>query len=399
MKTRPAPLRFRNPSAAFVLACALGVALPGCGGVADADRLYEQKQYAQAIDAYQAVYEEHRRDARVNYRVGRSFYAMARYDKAEKFLRRAVEAGAKEPDVFWRLAECQDRQKMYADAAKTFQRILDTDPRNAAALNNLAVMQLQLDEYETAQGNLEKALSIAPEDPEALFNLGLVYERHHRDDEKAADYFARFRARAPDAAQAGEVRDWLRRYETERSTKRAASRPRPADPVAISPVDAPDVSEAIDPPPARRAAVFDTTAPAPPPPPRRESPIFGTGRPAVSPDDPLSPELFKSLVDAEDYATVLRRFKAEVGKTDPDYGRYAFYAGLAELEQKNPPGAVALLTDAAKRHPDEPEFLLQLGWAHHSAGDGEAARKLWEDGRSRFPEHRDDFQRALEALP
>jgi len=393
MKIRPTALC--SVMFTLVLAGALG----GCGGVADADRLYEQKQYAQAIDAYQAVYEEFRRDARVNYRVGRSFYAMARYDKAEKFLRRAIEAGAKEPDVLWRLAECQDRQKMYVDAAKTFQRVLNADPRNPAALNNLAVMQLQLDEFETAQGNLEKALSIAPDDPEALFNMGLVYERHHRDDEKAADYFARFRARAPDAAQAGEVRDWLRRYEAERSTQRATSRPRPVEPAAISPIDAPDVSEEITARPTRRAAVFDSAAPAPAPTPRRESPIFGTGRPSVAPDDPLSPDLFRGLVDAEDYATVLRRFKDEVRKSDPDYGRYAFYTGLAELEQKNPPGAVALLTDAAKRHPDEPEFLLQLGWAHHSAGDGEVARKLWEDGRTRFPEHRDDFQRALEALP
>jgi tetratricopeptide (TPR) repeat protein len=398
MNTRP-PRRASPRSLPFAAAL---LALAGCGGVADADRLYEQKQYAQAIDAYQAVYDEHRRDPQVNYRVGRSFYAMARYDKAEKFLRRAVEAGAKERDVFWRLAECQDRQKMYFDASKTFQRILETDPRSTAALNNLAVMQIQLDDYATAQGNLEKALSISPEDAEALFNLGLVYERHHRDPEKAADYFARFRARAPDAAQAGEVRDWLRRYETERTAKRAASRPRPPDPVAVSPVDAPEPPETGDPldavtaRPARRAAVFDTSAPPPPP---RESPVFGTGGPAVRPDDPLSPEVFRGLVDAEDYETVSRRFQEEVRKNDPDYGRYAFYAGLAELEKKNVPGAVTLLTEAAKRHPDEPDFLLQLGWAHHSAGDGEAARKLWEDGRSRFPERRDEFQRALEALP
>ncbi len=119
---------------------------------------------------------------------------------------------------------------------------------------------------------------------------------------------------------------------------------------------------------------------------------------SVDPDGPLGVELFAGLNEREDYDAVLRRF-GEARKTDPDYGRYCYYAGLAQLEKKDGAAAVALLKDAVKRHPDEPDYLLQLGWAMHYRSDGEGARKVWEDGRLRFPDRRDDFARALEVLP
>lgn len=397
------------PFARRLAGAVLTAILAGCGGLAEADRFYEAKKYPQAIDAYESIYGDYRQDARVNYRVGRSFFAMARFDKAEKFFRRAIEANSKEPDVAWRLAECQDRQKMYSDASKTFQRILDADPQNVAALNNLAVMQIQLDEYEPAQVNLEKALAIDARDRETLFNLGLIYERHHHDDAKASEYFMKFRAVAPDAPQAEEVREWLRRYDTARSTARAAAQ------------ESPRVAPADDaPPPAARSTSDDLTdmlgEPAPPrrPTPRESveatpspmtTPITRGGESApmrrsasVDPDGPLGVELFAGLTDREDYDAVLRRF-GEARKSDPDYGRYCYYAGLAQLEKKDGAAAVTLLKEAVKRHPDEPDYLLQLGWAMHYRSDGEGARKVWEDGRLRFPDRRDDFARALEVLP
>lgn len=389
---------FTRTAALRLAAGAFAALLAACGGLAEADRFYEAKKYPQAIDAYESIYADHRQDARVNYRVGRSFFAMARFDKAEKFFRRAIEANSKEPDVAWRLAECQDRQKMYADAAKTFQRILDADPRSVAALNNLAVMQIQLDEYDQAQVNLEKALALSARDREALFNLGLIYERHHHDDAKASEYFQQFRTVAPDAPQAEEVREWLRRYDTERASARAAAaetaRPSPpeesARPAATPPAD--DITAML--------GGSGRTEPTPP----IDAPVArAVDRPmrrtaSVDPDGALGVDLLAGLLEREDYDAVLRRF-GEARKNDPDYGRYCYYAGLAQLERKDGAAAVTLLKEAVKRHPDEPDYLLQLGWALHYQGDGEGARKLWEDGRLRFRERRDDFVRALEVLP
>jgi tetratricopeptide (TPR) repeat protein len=242
----------------------------------------------------------------------------------------------------------------------------------ALLLTNLAVMQIQLEEFEPAQVNLEKALALSPRDREALFNLGLIYERHHHDDAKAAEYLQQFRAVAPDAPQSEQVRDWLRRYDTNRN---AVARAAAAEPTAAV-VDEPSGSTEAEPPPQRRA---------PEPPELGEIPVARTvdRRPeppaVVDPDGPLDVALFRGLTDAEDYEAVLRRF-GEARKNDPDYGFYCFYAGLAQLEKKDTAAAVALLKEAVKRHPDAPDHLLQLGWALHARGDGEGARKLPHGG-------------------
>ena len=56
---------------------------------------------------------------------------------------------------------------------------------------------------------LDRAIDLDPAYPPALLNKGLLYERYHRQQEKAAVWYRRYRQAAPDGPRASAVTDWL----------------------------------------------------------------------------------------------------------------------------------------------------------------------------------------------
>ena len=376
----------------------LGLWLTGCGGGRKvADQHFEAGEYHLALDEYRAIYEENATDPEVNFRVAYSLYQLARYAKAEKLFRRA--AGLRQPTMqhlrLW--ADTRVRQKLYADAAQTYSRILDRDKKDVSAWNNLGLMQLNLGDLPEAKRSFETALSYDAEHAPALLNLGLLYERNERNPEKAETYYRRYRAVAPDGGQALAVREWLvdrdalkAKASQRRRAERAARAPEPVREPARAPVQrsAPIVDEPTlqEPDPVEREPVVERRAPA------RTRPIIRTsgGMPSVA--------ALEQMLANEDYDGILASFPTGIDDEHPDYGKHCYFLGMAYLEKEDGAHARQFLEQAAKARPEDPQVALQLGWALSFQGHTDRARALWRRASAAHPSEAKMFRKALRTV-
>lgn len=346
--------------AAFI---ALMTSLAACGSLDEADTLYAQRRYLRAIEAYRAVYDEHRRDPEVNQRIATAYERLGRFDRAERFHARVVALRPDDHEAWWRLAGCQAQLKMYQDALRSYGRVIQRAPVMAGAWNNAGLMHLHLGDIAEAERHFARALAIDGEHPPALLNLGLLYARHRDAPERAEPYLGRYRRVAPDGERASEVADWLLAHASVASDAPAASlAPPDGDAAGAGPVAAPSMPlDSLNP------TALDRLA-------------------------------FERLADAERYDEIIR-LAARIDPQHADYAVICAIAGAAHLAVGDPRIALSLLEEAIARAPNDPDPVLKYGWAHRQLGQDDAARQVWRDGIVRFPEHANRFRDALGFVP
>ncbi|MGH7122313.1 MAG: tetratricopeptide repeat-containing sulfotransferase family protein, partial [Acetobacteraceae bacterium] len=76
-----------------------------------------------------------------------------------------------------------DKKKAYTDAIRSYQELLELDPRHAVAHNNLGATFINVGRYREAEHELRRAIEIKRNYPDALYNLatllrmrGLIFE-------------------------------------------------------------------------------------------------------------------------------------------------------------------------------------------------------------------------------
>lgn len=104
-------------------------------------------------------------------------------------------------------------QKRFADAIAVYRQAASADPRSDAARGNLAEAYRAAGDRERARREFEAVLKRNPNYAPAHYGLALLYEDERADRPRAIDHYRRYLALAPDAADAEQVREWLRAAE------------------------------------------------------------------------------------------------------------------------------------------------------------------------------------------
>lgn len=112
---------------------------------------------------------------------------LAAYSQPSANLKGKLEAGNKQLDA-----------KLYADAAKTFNEILQQSPTNEEALSGIIVAYSHLEKLKDAQPAIDKAVSAKPNDPKILIISGKYYGLRNLSD-IATKEFEKALANAPDS--------------------------------------------------------------------------------------------------------------------------------------------------------------------------------------------------------
>lgn len=76
---------------------------------------------------------------------------------------------------------------------------------------NLALAYDLNHRYKEAVWEYKKALEIAPDDADTHYNLGIVYDDHIKDREKAIFHYHKYLELCPDAEDAATVEEWISR--------------------------------------------------------------------------------------------------------------------------------------------------------------------------------------------
>lgn len=361
---------------------ALAGMLSACGGaLAEADAFYAQNRYARALDVYREVYADHRRDPGVNYRIGRSFHAMQRFDRAEKYFARAVELEQGHTDAWWYLGDCRSRATLYVDALVAWDALTELQPGEAGPWSNKGLMHLYLGDLEAAEAAFRKALDLDGNHAPALLNLGLLHARHLDAPDEAERFYRRYRQVAPDGSRSAAVKDWLLARRAIADTPPAGSSPAESS--------RPDAASSH----ASRLDVASGVGPSAPAPAADATPAAPTAPPTVLPDGLPSPALLRTLMAERRYDDVVRL--ADRLPLSARTAEVCRLVGIAHVERRAPRAAEAWLGRALELDPDDAEATLQLGWARYYLGRTADARAIWRDGLGRFPDTAGPFRKAL----
>jgi arylsulfatase A-like enzyme/Tfp pilus assembly protein PilF len=137
--------------------------------------LQQSERVPEAIDNLRAAIRTGQGTSTMRVQLGLLLTESGKADEAVQVL--APLAGSSDPDALNAYGVALADQGKLDDAAKQFDRVLQSDPNNAPALQNLGIVALRRDDVNGAATFLNRALALNPRLPLALNTLGVVYAR------------------------------------------------------------------------------------------------------------------------------------------------------------------------------------------------------------------------------
>ena len=106
---------------------------------------------------------------------GRAYENLGRFDEAEEFYLKAVEANSTAPFINYYIAELARRQGNLRKAVEYYRRELELRPSYARAWNSLGVVYTEMNRETQALACFDEALAVRPEMVEASRNAARIY--------------------------------------------------------------------------------------------------------------------------------------------------------------------------------------------------------------------------------
>jgi tetratricopeptide (TPR) repeat protein len=166
------------------------------------DLLFRRRQYAGAVEAYQALVGISRRSAVVYRLLGNAYFAQHDAARAVDTYKRGLQLDARDYQLHLDLGLAYAALKDYANATKTFLRALEVKPNDSLAFANLGVVYLLQGNFPAATASLQRAQQLQSSDPILTYNLGLslmfeqAYDQAREQFERALQLKADFAAAA-----------------------------------------------------------------------------------------------------------------------------------------------------------------------------------------------------------
>ena len=135
------------------------------------------------VDVLQKAIDNHEGEPMAYVALSGFYSEYERLEDAVELLESVQEQFPNDLSILFQLGAVLEQSDRYADAERTFRRILDHDPENAATLNYLGYMLADRGErLEESVGLLERAIEIDPHNGAYLDSLGWAYFKLDRLD-------------------------------------------------------------------------------------------------------------------------------------------------------------------------------------------------------------------------
>jgi len=137
--------------------------------------LQQSEHVPEAIENLRAAIKNGQETTSTRVQLGLLLTESGKIDEAVQVL--APLAGSNDPDALNAYGVALADQGKLDEAARQFERVLQSDANNAPALQNLGIVALRRDDIAGAASYLNRALALNPRLPLALNTLGVVYAR------------------------------------------------------------------------------------------------------------------------------------------------------------------------------------------------------------------------------
>lgn len=153
-----------------------------------ADAAFEQGQYEEALELYQAEIDGGSKDPQVYYMAAQASLKQGDFAGAERLYSRSIRYGGGVP-VMRALAELYIQTSNYTRAVRVLMELLDLDEDQQPIYNNLGTALMYADRILDAESYLLIAQQMDPSDPLPYLNLGVLYDRYMRRPQLGADFY------------------------------------------------------------------------------------------------------------------------------------------------------------------------------------------------------------------
>lgn len=186
--------------------------MTGCLNTAQrGDRAYKAGDCEQALKLYEEAIKEKSRDPEVFYRAAQCATRLGGFTQAERYYSRSLRYGGG-PKVAKALARLYIKTSNYARAVRVLQALLnDERVKPQPVYNNLGTALMYAGEPLDAESYLLIAQQMDPKDPFPYVNLGLLYDRHLRRPDLAMGFYTCYLTMGKTPPQGRSVK--LRMYE------------------------------------------------------------------------------------------------------------------------------------------------------------------------------------------
>ena len=111
----------------------------------------------------------------LNFSKGLAEFESRRYDSAEKFFRKALEAKPGDPKATFYLGQSLTRAKKYGEAEVVFRKLLEVEPGSGRAYLGLGIVLYNQDRYREALDSLALAEKASPKEALIYYYQGLAH--------------------------------------------------------------------------------------------------------------------------------------------------------------------------------------------------------------------------------
>lgn len=138
-------------------------------------KLFKNKEWEKAIDAFSQILEKVSDNAELYNNLALSYYYIGEQEQAEKFFLKALGINHKLAEVYINLADLYFKQRNFSDAIDLLQTGTYELPENLIIKHYLARVYMEDARLDLAIDELDKILEEQPENYDAYYDLGRVY--------------------------------------------------------------------------------------------------------------------------------------------------------------------------------------------------------------------------------
>jgi tetratricopeptide (TPR) repeat protein len=151
------------------------------------DELRDKKDFLQALDNFEAANKK-RPSAIVQNKIGMTYIAMGRLDKAKDALKRATKMDKNYAEAYNNLGVVYHLGKKYGEAIKNYRKALQLKDDSASFHSNLATSLIEKKQFEDAMVEYKKAFSLDPEVFERSSRTGVSAKMSSPEDRARFSY-------------------------------------------------------------------------------------------------------------------------------------------------------------------------------------------------------------------
>jgi len=174
----------------------------------NANRLFEQKNYAGALEGYNAILAKFPDIYILWKNVGNAYFAQEQYEKAEEAYKKILEKDAANSDALLLIGNCYFNRNLTDQALEWYGKIQFEKINDATVLYNIGLNYFKSAKYEEALKYFQRSIEVQKDFEDGYYQLGLAYTSLQKKAEAIAT-FEQFLKLFPNSEKAQQVQGFL----------------------------------------------------------------------------------------------------------------------------------------------------------------------------------------------